>query len=333
MACFLNRGIGHGIIHFSLFIIHYQGDFMRKKERYEKYLDKSDNSFQKVIICAIILTAVIAGIWYWWEQKPEPVAEKTPPPPSSVVTQKTGEKPAEPAPPQAVMDYKKLENDSAFKDEMQQRKETYGVDQGVDMIVAAKESIKIDEATIPMQEILDKIRLKEGGVVEKDISAPQKEGTSENTGTEEAPPGAEIKTLSMQQKDLEAEFKKQIRAGKDVYGIYVVQPGDNIWNIHFDFLKDYFKNREVKLTQRADEPDRGRSSGVGKLLKFSEKMVYIYNLREDRLDVDLDLIHPLSKIVIFNLAQVFSLLEQIDYENIEQIQFDGDTLWIPADSQ
>lgn len=306
---------------------------MRKKERYEKYLDKSDNPFKKVIICAVILTILIAGgIWYWLKQKPAPVAEEPSPPKPAAVVHKAVEKPADPASVQGVIDYKKLENDSALKDEMQKRKETYGVDQGVDMIVGAEESIKIDEATIPMQDILDKIRLKEGGVVEKDIASPRKEGGS--AGTDAGTLSDEdVETLSIQQDGLEEKFKeRQARSGKEVYGIYVVQPGDNIWNIHFDFLKDYFKNRDVRLTPRADEPDSGRSSGVGKLLKFSEKMVYIYNLRENRLDVDLNLIHPLSKIVIFNLGQAFSLLEQIDYEHIEQIQFDGDTLWIPADS-
>ena len=50
------------------------------------------------------------------------------------------------------------------------------------------------------------------------------------------------------------------------------------------------------------------------------------------LKFDLDQINPLSKIVIFNLSQAFSILGQIDYTNINEIRFDGDTLWLPAES-
>ena len=83
----------------------------------------------------------------------------------------------------------------------------------------------------------------------------------------------------------------------------------------------------------ADEPDkRGRSSGVGRLLKFSELMVFIYNVKERKLSLDLNLIHPFSKIVVFNMGEVFSLLNEIDYGKIDRIRFDGDTIWIPAES-
>ena len=87
----------------------------------------------------------------------------------------------------------------------------------------------------------------------------------------------------------------------------------------------------MDLARSADEPDRkGYSSGVGKLLKFSENMVYIYNVKEKDFSQDLNLIEPNSKIVVYKMDQVFQLLEQIDYRHIDQLQFDGDTLWIPA---
>ena len=69
---------------------------------------------------------------------------------------------------------------------------------------------------------------------------------------------------------------------------------------------------------------------MGKLLKFSENMVYIYNVKEKDFSQDLNLIEPFSKIIVYKMDRVFQLLEQIDYDNIDRIQFDGDTLWIPA---
>jgi len=118
----------------------------------------------------------------------------------------------------------------------------------------------------------------------------------------------------------------------DVYGVYVVRPGDNIWNIHFTFLKEYFAGRNIAISMKADEPDpSGESSGVGKILKFSEGMVYIYNLRERRVSEDLDLIHPLSKIVVFNMGRALDLLARIDSDRIKQVRFDGETLWIPTE--
>jgi hypothetical protein len=118
----------------------------------------------------------------------------------------------------------------------------------------------------------------------------------------------------------------------EVYGIHVVRPGDNIWNIHFNFLQEYFSHRGVRVSPTSDEPVKGRSTGVGKILKFSENMVYIYNLKDQKLDVNLDLIHPMSKIVIFNMGRAFSLLNKIDYDNINEIRFDGETLWLPSET-
>ena len=97
------------------------------------------------------------------------------------------------------------------------------------------------------------------------------------------------------------------------------------------FLQDYFKNRGVSLSPASDEATaNGSSSGVGKLLKFSENMVYIYNVRDRKLAVDLNLIHPLTKVVVFDMGRVFSLLDQIDFERVNRIEFDGDIIWIPA---
>jgi len=254
-------------------------------------MPKNNNSgnTSKLWIIAIIIAVIIAGVvgyWLWSQKDAGPVA---PPIPKKILA---------PIKPQQVIDYNELNKDQKLKELMQERKAKYGLKKGIDIITKSDESVKVGESTVPMQEILDEIRLKLGDIIEKDLKSGR---TGSGRGTKE-------------------------------FGIYVVQPGDNIWNIHFKFLQDYFDHKGVVLSPLADEPiQAGQSSGVGKLLKFSENTVQIYNIKEHKLDIDLNLIIPLNKIVVYNMEQIFTLLDLVDYEKVNRIQFDGETLWIPAE--
>ena len=235
------------------------------------------------VSCIILIT--VAGLWLWLKRD------------STVNTKNEPEKVHIPPTAKSVIDYNNIEKDKELIALMQKRKAEYGVEKGVDIITKSDESFKIGDSTVSMQEILDKIRIKSGDIVERDLKS-KKMGPMKNS---------------------------------EAFGIYVVQPRDNIWNIHFNFLKDYFAHKGISLSPLADEPERGgQSSGVGKLLKFSERTVNIYNIKERKLDVDLNLIYPLSKVVIYNMDQIFALLDLIDYEHVSRIQFDGETLWIPS---
>ncbi len=143
-----------------------------------------------------------------------------------------------------------------------------------------------------------------------------------------------IAHLKMRRNDLEDNLVRKLLPDEEieVYGIHVVQPGDNIWNIHFQFLKEYFRHRRQNLSPMADEPKpNGTSSGVGKILKFSENMVHIYNITEGKVSEDINLIQPLSKIVVFNMGKALKLLDQVNVTTIDKIRFDGETLWLPSD--
>lgn len=253
--------------------------------------DKRSKRTAIIVAAALVAAAaLIFGVKFMSKGKTGPR-----PAPTAADTAKTV---PVPAPPPAVIDYDRLQKNQPLSEMMRRRKEDLGIEKGVDLIAKSGESLKIGGSTVAMQDVLDKIRLTEGEIVEKDMAAAPAAG----------PPAAE-----------------------EIYGIYVVRPGDNIWNIHFVFLREYFAHRGIDLAPAADEPvSGGKSSGVGRLLKFSEKMVYIYNIRQRKIDVNLDLIHPLSKIVVFRMKQVFTLLDQIDYRHVNRIQFDGDTLWLPA---
>ena len=70
---------------------------------------------------------------------------------------------------------------------------------------------------------------------------------------------------------------------------------------------------------------------MGRILKFSENMVYIFNLKSRKLDANIHLIEPLGKVVVYRMDEVFDLLEQIDLSKVSTIRFDGENLWIPAE--
>ncbi len=196
-----------------------------------------------------------------------------------------------------TIDYKNLEQDEDLKAMMGDRKKSLGIKKSLDMIVKSDESFTVGESTVSMQKILEKAFTQEGQVFQEEIT---ESGLAKPTKIRE-------------------------------YGIYVVQPGDNIWNIHFRILRDYYTAKGIPVEEKADEPgNTGMSSGVGKILKFSETMVIIYNLIEEKVTQDIDIIDPLSKVVVYNMDAVFSLLEEINFDNVNRLQFDGKNIWIPA---
>ncbi|MCP3899571.1 MAG: hypothetical protein GY707_07655, partial [Desulfobacteraceae bacterium] len=144
-----------------------------------------------------------------------------------------------------------------------------------------------------------------------------------------------LKSAALKRGDVVEESIGNDEKNKDIkqYGIYVVKPGDNIWNIHFNILKEYYGLQNVSVDKKVDEPDKmGFSSGVGKILKFSEAQVIIYNLEEGTIDTNINIIEPLTKIIIYNMHETFSLLDEINFENVDRLQFDGKTIWISTDT-
>lgn len=179
---------------------------------------------------------------------------------------------------------------------MDQRKKRYGILDSVDMIVTSDESVRVGGETLVMRDFEEKDALSRGGIV----TLPLEDGN--------------IKTPSKS------------------YGIHVVRPKDNIWTIHFRILREYLASRGILLPLSADQPDpEGHSSGVGKVLKFSERMVRIYNMKEKQFAENIHIIHPFEKIIIYNLEEMRELLDTLTQENVDRIRFDGENLWISAE--
>lgn len=252
---------------------------------------KPSKTGKLIFLAACCMVLMVVGFWVVLKHADPPPIQ-----PGSALSPVLKKK--APVPSEKLIDYGKLKekSDNELTALMEKRKAPYGIEKSIDMIVKPDESIKVGEETVRMKKILDDVRLKHGEIIETEL-------------------GGKV---------------KQEKPGE--FGIHVVQPDENIWNIHFKLLKDYYDHKGIRLSPLSDEPKRqGYSSGVGKILKFSEYMVNVYNLKERRLDTDLNLVYPLSKIVVYNMSRVFSLLDRIDYKDVSRIEFDGETLWMPAE--
>jgi len=300
---------------------------------------QSNKSLIVAVVCGVMILSGGIALLYGLVRKDPPLKNviENPPPRESVRLPETG------IPiPGKVIDYNNLRKDADLKKLMQERKKKYGLEKGVDLIVKSDEVIKIGGSTIKMRDIQESISLKTGDIIEKEISRVPasgrnhvKEGRRGFTSTgRRASKGFGSKSAATRTSAGTTESTAASSGGTpesvQEFGIYVVQPQDNIWNIHFLFLKDYFDHKGIPISPVADEPNTGGySSGIGKILKFSENVVHIYNIRERRLVMNLHLVHPLSKIVVYNMQQIYKLLDRIDYKLVNRIQFDGDTLWLP----
>ena len=58
-------------------------------------------------------------------------------------------------------------------------------------------------------------------------------------------------------------------------------------------------------------------------------MVYIYSVKDKKLTDNIHIIQPNSKIIVYNMEEVFDLLGKIDYSKINEIHFDGKVIWLP----
>ncbi len=254
------------------------------------------------IFCVVLITAVAAFFMFYPAPSPENLQKHD----DEQIKKKNGQQTSDLSSVDVVtveiekpppIDYKDLEKDAPLKTMMADRKKSLGIKKSLDLIVKSNETFTIGTSTVSMEKILEKAFTEKGKVLQAEIL---ESGTSTPTQIKE-------------------------------YGIYVVQPGDNIWNIHFRILKDYYGTRGIRIEELADEPGTGgMSSGVGKILKFSETLVIIYNMIEEKVTQDINIIDPLSKIVVYNMDAVFSLLEEITFDNVDRLQFDGKNIWIPA---
>ncbi len=117
------------------------------------------------------------------------------------------------------------------------------------------------------------------------------------------------------------------RTATSYYGVRVIRPTENIWNIHYAILKEYMKRRGIELAAFSDEPTpEGKSSGVGRLLKFIENAVLVYNLAGDRFENDLNAIRPHSIVVFFKISHLFEALDRLEPDDLRWLRYVDNSL-------
>ncbi|SMC24821.1 hypothetical protein SAMN02746041_02099 [Desulfacinum hydrothermale DSM 13146] len=204
----------------------------------------------------------------------------------------------------------------------EERKEAFGLHDSVDHVVQAQEPFQVQGEAWTV----DKIRRHLGANAPEDLQNEASEPILHPV--QEEPVGRFVKRA------IKAAPSAPSHMPPSYYGVRLVRPGENLWNIHYQILREYFARRDVHLPPWADEPaPNGRSSGVGRILKFLEKIVYVYDVRRNRLVTDLNRLYPNDLVVFFKISDVFAALEQVSPRELKAVRLVAGTLRLERDSE
>ena len=214
--------------------------------------------------------------------------------------------------PQVMVDGHRLGRGRRLEEKNRKKRNAeYRLGAVLDIIAVPGETIKVGGRGIAMDDISEKIRLEIGDIVETDLKTG--EMASEKS---------------------------------DVFGIHILKFKERLPDIHFKLLKALVDARGMSLAGMSSESDRrGAGFMVGKILAFSEHNAYIYDIKKKRVTSDANLSEPNSKIVIYRLGMLSSLLDSMDGGRIDdgltrlyetrlykksggKLYFDGDALWM-----
>jgi hypothetical protein len=185
--------------------------------------------------------------------------------------------------------------DGSQQSMQEERKKPFGLDKSVDAVARSDEKIQVGDQKIPVEELERKMVVEQRGEVRE----------------------------------------KSLQGGKvSAWGVHMVRPGDNLWHIHYQLLREYLAGRGIELPPRSDQPvATGKSTGVGKILKFAEHMVGVYNLRTGKMTKDINLLEPGQKVVVFNLSEIFAQLDQVEPTELNGVMYDGRVLFFPKSAK
>ncbi len=194
--------------------------------------------------------------------------------------------------------------------DQKQRRQAFQLNKSVDHIVLKDEPFQVDGQKLTIGSILKHLNGKTGKAGQ---SAPL--------------PGIEEHDLTADTDNSRTPEQAQSTQKLAYYGVRVVRPGENLWNIDYAIIREYFARRQILLPAVADEPaPDGRSSGIGRLLKFIQGVVYIYNVKEHRLETNPNLIHPSAIVVFFKISDLFAALNQLQPGDLQMLHYVRDSL-------
>lgn len=195
-----------------------------------------------------------------------------------------------------------------------ERQDAYGLKNSVDFIVRSDEPFEIAGEKLTVDELLKRLHSEQGQ--NKILSNIQ-----------------ELDLGSSLRKSIKPPFPTDTNAAA-YYAVRVVLPGENLWNIHYTIIQEYLARRHITLAPRSDEPfPNGQSSGIGRLLKFIEGVVYVYNLNQNRLERDLNLIHPHEIIIFFKISDLFEALDRLQPNDFQNLRYVSNSLRLEHSGQ
>lgn len=241
-----------------------------------------------LLVIALLILLIGGAGWYFWQQQSG----------ANLAGQSAGGRTDLQTPPNLPapsVHGQQVEVDGAaeISGEQEERKQAFGLEQSLDVVVRSDESIVINDTVVPMAEIKRQLDRFRGELSDQNVN-----------------PALE-----------------QISA----WGVYLVRPGDNLWRIHLNLLREYLASQGVNIPPGADQPmPSGYSSGVGKVLKFAEHMVGVYNVKTGQMSHNLNLLEPGEKVVVFNLSEIFAQLKNINPKELDGVMYDGRVLIFPG---
>lgn len=276
-------------------------DEKKVREDLGKRLDGGPSRWPWLVAVLVLAAAGVAGYLIWGSRPPatEPTAT-----PKQAAAQKASESKTEPgakagvpAPPAPsaggeVVRVSPGHTSAAEAAEQAKRKKPYGLKKSLDVVVRSDESVMVGGKKVPMREMERKLVVEQRGEL----------------------------------LDRPLDKSKRVSA----WGVHLVRPGENLWDIHYHLLREYLASRGKQLPLNADQPTpQGYSSGVGKVLKFAEHMVGVYNIKTGKMSSNLNLLEPGQKMVVFNLSEIFQQLAKINPDDLSGVMYDGRLLLFP----
>lgn len=226
-----------------------------------------------------------------------------------------------------VIDYSQLKTDPNNPSELDRiiaaRKKKFGLSSSVDLVVRPDETVIIGGQAFTVDDMLAGRKPKPLDPATEDFVPLTSTVQEENIGEADSTPPPMPKPTPPPAQAAKPE-------NLDYYGVYIVRSGNNLWDIHFLFLREYMQFREISVSPLADEKTvKGQSSGVSRILKWAEGLVYIFNLNSRSLDKNIDFLEPQEKVVVFNISHLGRILGRIQEREIDQVRYDGQNLFLP----